>query len=88
MIYKLMTAQVARLNACYEQRLRVDESLQGRWRIAYTVEPTGQVSAASATGLGRADPDFEACLARTVSGWKFDRIARPQAVQRSLTFRR
>jgi hypothetical protein len=88
MIYKLMTAQVPRLNACYEQRLRVDETLQGRWRIAYTVEASGAVSKASATGLGRQDADFEACLARTVAGWKFDRIAAARQVQRSLTFRK
>ena len=87
MIGTLMTAQVPRLTACYEQRLPLDESLQGRWRIKYTVLPTGLVTEASAEGLGRKDPEFEACLSKALGIWQFDRIAREQKVQRTLTFR-
>jgi hypothetical protein len=87
MIGDRMRAQAPRLNACYESQLKSDESLAGRWRLAFTVTKAGKVASASAEGVTASVPEFEACLASEVGGWSFQRIKSDQPVRKSFTFR-
>jgi len=87
MIFELMRAQMPRLNGCYENELKRDDSVAGKWRLRYTILPDGKVKDASATGLDMQVPDFEACMAREIGKWRFQRLAAEQPVQKSVTFR-
>lgn len=87
MVDQRMTQQAGKLKACYEQSLKADENLAGRWRIAYTVTAKGTVSNASATGLTAKNAGFETCMIDQLKRWTFDPIARDQPVQRTLYFR-
>lgn len=87
MVDQRMTQQSGKLKACYEQTLKADENLAGRWRIAYTVTSKGTVSDVSATGLTVKNAAFETCMTDMLKRWTFDPIARDQPVQRTLYFR-
>jgi hypothetical protein len=81
-----MSAQIPRLKGCYDQRLKAEPNLSGRWRVKFTVTKAGRVKNAVAEGLQMKDAEFEACLARDVARWTFDRMAVDQPVQRTLRF--
>jgi hypothetical protein len=87
MIGQKMAAQVPRLNSCYESQLKTDESLQGRWRLAFVVSKDGKALDTSATGLNEQSAEFEACLSRELAKWSFQRIKHDQPVRKTVTFR-
>ena len=68
-------------------RDRSNESLQGRWRVSFTVTTDGTVSTPGAEGLNESVSEFETCLANEVGRWKFQRIIRDQPVRKTFTFR-
>jgi len=88
MIHERMVAQNGRLQQCYEQELKRDSSVAGKWRIRFTVKPDGKAAEVSATGITTKVPSFEACLTREVTKWRFQRLKNQQAVQRTWTFRK
>ncbi len=87
MVDERMTAQAGKLKACYEQQLKQDEFLAGKWRIIYTVTPKGTTADVAAQGLGVSNAAFESCMVEQVKRWAFDPIARDQPVQRTLNFK-
>jgi hypothetical protein len=87
MIFKLMSAQMPRLNGCYEQELKRDESVSGKWRLRYTILEDGKVKDVAVTGLDMKVESFEGCMEREIGKWRFQRLAAPQPVQKSVTFR-
>ncbi len=87
MIGQRMAAQVPRLNGCYENQLKSNEGLQGRWRLSFVVSKEGQTKETSATGLNTTSAEFEACLARELGKWSFQRIKHDQPVRKTITFR-
>lgn len=87
MIAKKMAQQIQTLNICYERQLKVVPTLQGKWRIKYTVKEDGTTDLASAEGLGASDAEFEACMADQMIRWRFSAIANDQRVQRTVSFR-
>jgi hypothetical protein len=87
MIFELMSAQMPRLNGCYEQELKRDESVAGKWRLRYTILEDGKVKDVAVTGLDMKVESFEACMGREIGKWRFQRLAAPQPVQKSVTFR-
>lgn len=86
MVASRMTAQLGKLKACYEERLKTKNSLSGRWLIAFTVTPEGTVSSPSTKGATVSDAEFESCLVRELGRWSFNPISRDQVVQRTLNF--
>jgi hypothetical protein len=75
------------LTVCYDRRLKVNPTLKGRWRLKFSVLPSGAVSGASAEGLDRRDRELEACVAEHISEhWRFGRITVTQPVSRTLKF--
>jgi hypothetical protein len=88
MIGERMVKQIPGLNNCYERRLKVNESLQGRWRLDFTVTEDGSVEGATATGLNRRDAELEECITGMIeSKWRFAKVAYDVPVRRTLTFR-
>lgn len=87
MIGQRMASQAPRLNRCYENQLKSNESLQGRWRVSFTVTSDGTVSGVGAEGLNESVGAFESCLSNEVARWKFQRIIRDQPVRKTFTFR-
>ncbi len=87
MIFDRMGEQLPRLNGCYEQELKRDDTVHGKWRIRYTIQTDGTVKNAGATGIDMHVDGFEACMAREVGKWRFQRLKNPQPVQKTITFR-
>ena len=87
MIGEKLTAYAPRLNACYEKELKNNETLAGRWRIAFVVGADGKVRDAMAEPLSGSVASFESCLQGEVATWAFQRIGRDQPVRKTFTFR-
>ena len=75
------------LNQCYDKQLVVEDSLQGTWQIAFTVEESGTTSGVVITPKSNSNPDFESCMLRQVSGWTFPRISAPHPYVKEYSFR-
>ena len=75
------------LNQCYDKQLVVEDSLQGTWQIAFTVEESGTTSGVVITPKSRSNADFESCMLRQVSGWTFPRISGPHPYVKEYSFR-
>ncbi len=73
---KLVTAEVKkRLSAikiCYENQLRKNPTLQGKVTVEFTIEQSGTVSKASATGNTTNDAAVAACVVDTVKRFRFN----------------
>jgi len=87
MIGQRLRDQAPRLNSCYESQLKTNETLSGRWRIAFTVTSEGKAISPSAEGLNASVGPFEDCLVREVGKWSFQRIKHDQPVRKTFTFR-
>ena len=87
MIFELMSAQMPRLNGCYENELKRDETVAGKWRLRYTILTDGKVKDVAVSGLDMQVAGFESCMAREIGKWRFRRLAAEQPVQKSVTFR-
>jgi serine/threonine protein kinase len=86
MISQRLGALTPGLSSCYQQRLAVSPSLQGRWRLAFSVLPSGEVAEISVSALERADGELEQCLTERVRSWRFEAIEQVQPVSRTLRF--
>lgn len=87
MIGERLAEQIPMLQICYERRLKVQESLSGRWSVTFTVQKDGSAASTVAKGLNRADAELEGCIQSTVNEkWRFSKITIPQPVKRTVTF--
>jgi hypothetical protein len=87
MIGERMVEFIPGLKVCYDRRLKVSPSLRGRWRLSFTVAPSGEVSRAAAVGLDKGDAELESCLKSHVEkNWRFGQITIAQPVQRTIRF--
>jgi hypothetical protein len=87
MIKGVMSAELPRLKSCYEQQLKVNERLSGRWTLTLIVDRDGDPKDVAVSGQGVSDPDMETCIVDKVQGWAFQPIRADQPVQKTLTFR-
>ncbi len=88
MIGEEMRGGIPGLVNCYNRRLKQVPDLRGRWRLTFTVTPSGSASNAKATPLDRGDADLESCLASHVEDkWSFGRISVASPVAKTLTFK-
>lgn len=87
MIGERMVEFIPGLTVCYDRRLKLVPTLQGRWRLSFTVGANGRVAHAEAAGLDKKDAELEKCLtSHIVEEWTFGRITIAQPVQRTLRF--
>jgi hypothetical protein len=89
MIGERMAEGIPTLQVCYERRLKVDESLAGRWSLTFTVTPEGGTEDVVVKGLERQDAELESCVAGIVTErWRFSKINVRQPVKRTVRFSR
>jgi TonB family protein len=73
---RLVTAEVKKrlraIQVCYEQQLRRNPALQGKVTVEFTIEQSGTVSKATATGNTTNDPAVAACVVDTVRRFRFN----------------
>lgn len=86
-ISQVQNREVRKLTQCYQQRLKLNEELEGRWRLEYVVGREGRVKNAHATGLQMSDAEFETCLVERVMTWQFLPLVADQPVTKSVEFR-
>src|SRR5690606_19960737 len=71
MIKGVMTTELPRLKSCYEQRLKAEEGLAGRWVLGLVVGREGAPRDITVTGAERSDLELESCIAAKVARWEF-----------------
>ena len=74
MVKEQMRANRADIKRCYEAALRLDETLSGRWTFEFVILPSGATDQIKVTGDRMRSESLEACFAREVRGWSFQRI--------------
>ncbi|MEL6347207.1 MAG: AgmX/PglI C-terminal domain-containing protein, partial [Myxococcota bacterium] len=80
MVARSISARGRQVTACYESRLKTVEDLAGIWSISFVVNPDGTTSGVKVKGQSARDDTLESCLKRKVSGWRFQKIAKPHPV--------
>jgi len=86
MAKEVTAAYWPQIQTCFEQKLKVDESYKGDWRVAFTITTEGAAENVSATALGAADEGLEGCIKRAVGRWHYQRIVHSFKVQRKFSF--
>ena len=74
------------VESCVQRRLKADPTFQGGWKVKFTIETDGTVSGFGSTALENPDPELESCMQRTITAWRFQRIARPFKVGKTYRF--
>lgn len=87
MVLAGFSSQKGTLTQCYNTELKVNESLQGKWLLKFTVREDGSTGDIAVSALGSGDPTFEQCLTSALGRFRFQRIAKDQPVQRTLAFK-
>jgi hypothetical protein len=88
MIQQNMRKYGRQLKLCYDKRLKMKTDLEGRWQMNFTLAENGYPEKVRFTGMEMRDAEFEQCMASTVRKWRFNKITRPQPVQKNWRFRR
>jgi serine/threonine-protein kinase len=88
MVKSTLSAQTPLLRSCYDTALRKTPELSGKWTLGFVVEKDGSVSGANAVGQNMANADFESCLARSMSAWRYQPIVNPLPVKKTVEFTR
>jgi TonB family protein len=86
-IRAVMDAEIPKLTGCYQQYLKADETLAGRWRLDMVVTYEGTVENVTVTGKDVSNADFEACLVARVQQWRFNPLRADQPIGKTITFR-
>ncbi len=87
MIKSVVSRNGRQLEDCYNDRLKIDESLQGRWSVSFTVKSSGKTSKIAVKGLNGADSELETCIQGKISRWQFKPIVEDVGMQRTYTFK-
>lgn len=74
------------LDSCFRMRLNAAPDLRGSWTVSFTVTPLGASSKVAVQAVDKADREFESCVTRSVSTWKFQKIEHPFNVRKKYTF--
>lgn len=86
MAKEVSSAYYPQVESCVQRRLKADPTFQGGWKVKFTIETDGTVSGFGSTALENADPELESCMQRTITAWRFQRIARPFKVGKTYRF--
>jgi hypothetical protein len=86
MAKSIISSSGRQLQTCYDQRLKQNESLKGKWKLEFVIGKDGLPKKVAVTGLTMKDAELESCMVRSVSGWRFQRIARDQPIAKTYGF--
>ncbi len=87
MIKSVVSRNGRQLEDCYNDRLKIDETLQGRWSVNFVVTKSGKTSQISVKGLNSADAELESCIQTKIARWRFKPINEDVGMQRTYTFK-
>ncbi len=86
MAKEVSSAYYPQVEACVQRRLKADPEFKGGWKVRFTIETDGTVSGFKSTALDTPDDELEGCIERTISAWRFQRIAHPFKVGKTYRF--
>ena len=86
MAKEVSSAYYPQIESCVQRRLKADPTFSGGWKVKFTIETDGTVSGFGSTALNAPDAELESCMKRTISAWRFQRIARPFKVGKTYRF--
>ncbi len=85
----LFKSRAGKLQACFESRVAQVDSLQGSWRLSFTIDETGRATEVSAVGDAMEDAVFERCLVGEMQGWQVrGQLEKPWPVSLPVAFKR
>jgi outer membrane biosynthesis protein TonB len=86
-IRDLWRSRGARLQQCYDRRLKEDEDLRGQWNVSFTIGTDGKVMDPRVEGVTTKDDKLEACIASQAKQWAiYGRLPKPRTVTLPLRF--
>jgi len=71
-VVRTIRTRLRAIQACYEQRLRVNPTLAGKVTVQFTIEQSGTVSAARAAENTTGDAGVADCVVNTVRRFRFN----------------
>lgn len=74
------------LQSCYNQRLKSVPGLAGAWKVSFVIEKDGATRDVKVAGVNAGDDELESCMARSVQGWRFQKINRDQPISKTYRF--
>lgn len=63
------------IQACYERRLKQDNTLKGSWLMSISVGTDGKPTHVTARGQQRKDAELEECMITRARTWRFQRLS-------------
>lgn len=86
MAKEVISAYSPQVETCVQQRLRVDESFKGDFKVSFTIQPAGTVKKVKVEPLAQSDAEVEACISRVVGAWTFGKIAKDFPVKKTFRY--
>ncbi|MBM4366011.1 MAG: AgmX/PglI C-terminal domain-containing protein [Deltaproteobacteria bacterium] len=86
MAKEVISAYSPQVETCVQQRLRIDESFRGDFKVAFTIQPAGTVKKVKVEPLAQSDAEVEGCIARVVGAWTFGKIAKDFPVKKTFRY--
>ncbi len=86
MAKEVIAAYSPQVETCVQQRLRLDESFKGDFKVSFTIQPEGTVKKVKVDPLAQADAEVEACIGRVVGAWTFGKIAKDFPVKKTFRY--
>ncbi len=86
MAKEVISAYSPQVETCVQQRLRVDESFKGDFKVSFTIQPAGTVKKVKVEPLAHSDAEVEACIGRVVGAWTFGKIAKDFPVKKTFRY--
>ncbi|MCB9779005.1 MAG: AgmX/PglI C-terminal domain-containing protein [Alphaproteobacteria bacterium] len=86
MVKRVVGRNGKQLEDCYNDRLKAEAELEGRWRVAFEIQPNGSTAKVQVSALAASDSTLESCLVGKVERWRFSPIAQAQAVSKTYNF--
>lgn len=88
MTRRVVSRNSRQLEDCYSDRLKLDSTLEGRWRVGFEIQKDGSVDKIDIAALSKSDAPLESCLSDKVKRWRFQRISSAQGVSKNFSFTR
>lgn len=86
-VARVVRSRMGAFQACYESAAAADPTLKGNVGVAFSISPSGGVSAASITGSSLKNPRVEGCVLRTFQRLKFPSADKPTNASFPFAFR-
>ncbi len=72
-IQKYIRRKMGAIKACYQKGLQANPNLQGKVKVLFLIQPSGQVMGAKVKDSSINSPNVESCILKNVKAWKFPR---------------